>query len=503
MTRLAYFFILISIISCTDTFINDDDGINPEFPNVEQWEKFELSFQAEELEDTYSTSTLRGIFTHNGERKEVDGFYDGDGNYKIRFMPYDNGIWNYEIISEIDSINGESGGFNCVTPSSQNHGKVEVKNSFHFSYSDGENYYPFGTTLYAWFWQGEDLEKQTLQTLKENSFNKVRMCVFPKNYQYCQNEPPMYPFLKGSNGQFDFDKINHEYFQHYDKRIEELMEMGIEADVILFHPYDYKGWGFSRMGKEANKKYLRYIIARLGAYRNVWWSMANEYQLMDDFSEEDWEELGQFVKNTDPYNHLISIHNANNGFYDFTRPWITHASIQIDDLDPLNEWREKYNKPIIADEVGYEGNIPEKWGNLSAEDLLFKFWVATARGGYVSHGETFKHPDDILWWAKGGTLYGETPERIAFLKEIVGEFGDGLKGIEGEDYVGQNDNYILHYLGEESNSTYNYKLPDNNAYQVDLIDTWNMEIQSQGEFREDVKIDLPNKKYLAIRMKRK
>ncbi|WP_020533078.1 DUF5605 domain-containing protein [Flexithrix dorotheae] len=503
MTRLAYFFSFLIITSCTDVFIEDEGSINPDYPNVEKWDVLELSFQAEELEDTYSTPPLSGIFTHNGESREIDGFYDGNGNYKLRFMPSDNGLWTYKITSEIDSLNGKEGGINCIAPSSENHGKVEVQDSYHFVYSDGENYFPFGTTLYAWFWQGEDLEEQTLQTLSENAFNKVRMCVFPKNYKYCQNEPPMYPFLRGSDGQFDYNKINYEYFQHYDRRIAQLLEMGIEADVILFHPYDYVGWGFSRMGEEANKKYLRYIMARLGAYRNIWWSMANEYQLMDDFSEEDWEELGQFVKNNDPYHHLISIHNANSGFYDFTRPWITHASIQVKDVEPLNEWREDYGKPIVADEVGYEGNIPDVWGNLSAEELMYKFWVATVRGGYVSHGETFQHPEDILWWAKGGTLYGETPERIAFLKGIVEEIGAGLESKDEEEFIGENGSYILHYLGEENNEVYNYKLPDNAAYQVDLIDTWNMEIQSIGEFTNEVKMDLPSKKYLAVRMRRK
>ena len=53
--------------------------------------------------------------------------------------------------------------------------------------------------------------------------------------------------------------------------------MGIQADVILFHPYDAGHWGFDNMGAENDDRYLRYMIARLGAYRNVWWSLANEW----------------------------------------------------------------------------------------------------------------------------------------------------------------------------------------------------------------------------------
>ena len=34
------------------------------------------------------------------------------------------------------------------------------------------------------------------------------------------------------------------------------------------------------MSKEADTLYYNYIIARFSAYRNVWWSLANEYDLM-------------------------------------------------------------------------------------------------------------------------------------------------------------------------------------------------------------------------------
>ena len=37
----------------------------------------------------------------------------------------------------------------------------------------------------------------------------------------------------------------------------------IEADLILFHPYDR--WGYATMPAEADDRYLRYVIARLCA----------------------------------------------------------------------------------------------------------------------------------------------------------------------------------------------------------------------------------------------
>ena len=64
---------------------------------------------------------------------------------------------------------------------------------FHFAYADGTPYFPVGTTCYAWIHQGDELEEQTLATLKPAPFNKMRMCVFPKWYAYNQDEPPLLP----------------------------------------------------------------------------------------------------------------------------------------------------------------------------------------------------------------------------------------------------------------------------------------------------------------------
>ena len=41
---------------------------------------------------------------------------------------------------------------------------------------------------------GDAVQEQTLETLKKAPFNKIRMCVFPKDYAYNENEPTL-PFL--------------------------------------------------------------------------------------------------------------------------------------------------------------------------------------------------------------------------------------------------------------------------------------------------------------------
>lgn len=35
---------------------------------------------------------------------------------------------------------------------------------------------------------------------------------------------------------------------------------------------------------------------------------------------------------------------------------------------------KRYGKPVIYDEMGYEGNLQQNWGNLSAFEVVNRFW---------------------------------------------------------------------------------------------------------------------------------
>ena len=227
--------------------------------------------------------------------KSVPGFYDGNGEYVVRFMPEIEGEHFLHIYADFlkepfhEHVNILSNLTGC-------HGPVHVAGT-HFVYADGSPYLSIGTTCYVWLWQNDDLIEQTIQSLKKSPFNKIRFCVFPKHYPYNLGEPRSYPYpgtpmdssvLTDENfmqygpdsegNQWETDRFQPEHFRHLEWCIEQLMKIGIEADVILFHPYDR--WGFSSMDKESDLFYIRYICARLSAFPNVWWSLANEYDLL-------------------------------------------------------------------------------------------------------------------------------------------------------------------------------------------------------------------------------
>ena len=494
---------------------------------TEQWGIFRLELNGPVDGNPFTDVQLRVEFASGGKVRTVDGFYDGAGKYRAYFMPDQPGVWSYTTSSNAAPLDKKTGEFTAVAPSGGNHGPVRVNNAFHFAYADGTPYKQIGTTCYAWTHQSPMLQEQTLATLAEAPFNKLRMCVFPKRYTWNMNEPELYPFEGTAPNRWDFSRPNPAFFQHLERRIAQLGELGIEADMILFHPYDEGHWGFDRMTDEQDDFYLKYVIARLAAYRNVWWSLANEYDFMLEKQESDWGRLLDVVQRHDPYRRLCSIHNGRR-IYNQTHSALTHASIQngsaAEDAARAVLYRDAYRKPLVLDEVKYEGDIPKRWGNLSAEEMVHRFWEGTIAGAYVGHGECYLDPQDVLWWAKGGKLKGQSPQRIAFLRDILESApAEGLEPIDkwqDSNIAGQPARYYLIYFGKETPNDWRFALPryeltDGMEFRVDVLDTWNMTVtpvdkaftikrESEYLFVDDQgqSIELPGKPWTALRITR-
>lgn len=374
---------------------------------MERWDLFEISLKGKTDGNPFRDHFIRGTFISESEEKTVDGFYDGNGVYIVRFMPSYEGEYRYRIFGSFSDTKYE-GIFLAEKPSGINHGVVRVKDTRHFCYDDG-------TPFFRW-------------------------------------EPPA-----------------------------------------------MCGTCFS-------------------AYRNIWWALANEYDMISAKSLDNWERYGSFLAGNDPYRHLISIHNCF-GLYDHSKKWITHCSIQRQDLyktsELTNEWRARYLKPIVLDEIAYEGNIQYGWGNITGKELIRRFWEAVCRGGYLGHGETFLGGDNILWWSHGGALKGESSKRVEFLKEILSKlpasnlkYGnspsewDCVCGISEDDKIFAETRLRLYYFSFMRPCFRDFYFDDDTEYQVDIIDTWGMTVHDAGIHKGKFRIALPCKAYMAVKIQK-
>ena len=497
---------------------------------TEQWDYFEASFEGPSSGNPFLDVAFEASFAFANREVTVPGFYDGEGIYRVRFMPDAQGTWRFRTRSNAAALDGKTGDFTCLAPSAGNHGPVRVRNRHHFAYADGAPYFPFGTTCYAWTHQPLAMQEQTLQTLEGARFNKLRMGVFPKHYIFNENEPLHDIYERGPDGKLDFDRPNVVAFRHFETQIGALRALGIEADIIVFHPYDR--WGYCDMPAERDYAYVRYLAARIAAYRNVWWSLANEYDfLLDVKPVAQWDRYFHILEETDPYRHPKSIHNGEETMnFDHRKPWVDHVCIQNWNVKRTPEWRNEWGKPIVNDELEYEGDIHLAWGNISARELVHRFWITVTRGGYAGHGETYMHPQDLLWWAKGGELRGESWRRIGFLSEIVeADVVHGLNPAPTDDWpwtrvsAAFDGDFRLIYLGEHQPIVWGHGLPnDDGDYEVDIIDTWEMTVtpakriaspilprlrqrggaQSEAKAVSAFAVEMPGRPFQAIRVRR-
>lgn len=511
---------------------------------MRQYECFELSYDGPEPEGSLALVDMRAEFTCGGVTEKVDGFYAGGGIYKVRYYPRRAGSYSWRVTGAVSAQGqelcrvAEAG---TARDMGAAHGIVRAE-GLHFRHDDGTYYHPFGTTVYALIHQDRALVDTTMDTLGKAPFNKVRFCVFPKHYDFNHNDPEFYPFEKKGEG-WDVHRPVFAYWEALETRVRELDAMNIQGDLILFHPYDR--WGFARLTKADSLVYLEYLLRRLSAMPNLWWSLANEYDLMENYVREDWEDFAAFVSAHDPFGHCLSNHNCM-AYWDFGQKEITHCSIQDANVSEVPELQERYGKPVVFDECRYEGNIIHSWGNLSARELVRRFWTAVCCGGYCTHGETYYSEDEVLWWSRGGVLKGESPERIAFLRGIVEslpgplEFlGDGLgayteKQLTDMQEQGAPEEFrqsfflmamlnlprervrpflvkervalghcgreaYLKYLERQCAALTELDLPGDGSYRIEVIDAWNMTRETVAEnVCGKVQVKLPGREDMAV-----
>ena len=452
-----------------------------------RWGIYEVALDGPKEGNPFTEQRVTGTFHSINETVSCDGFYDGDGIYRIRFMPSFEGEYTYQIQTTFGKE--YEGHFTVIKPKENAHGPVRVANTYHMAYEDGTPYYSIGTTCYVWELQSDELIEQTFDTLKNSAFNKIRFCIFPKHYDYNLREPRSYPYEgnpmdssvltpenfwdytgKTEGNHWDFTRFNPKHFQHIENCIRRLGELGIEADLIMMHPYDR--WGFSQMTKEQDDLYWNYAVARFSAFANVWWSLANEYDLMPHKAIQDWERYASILCEKDPYHHMRSIHNCVS-LYDFSRPWIT------------------------------------------GEEMLRRFWEAACRGGYPGHGETYLNKENILWWSHGGILHGESHKRFGFLLDRLKETpGLGLMPYSrtwdevcavpqeitpGEAECGCKEYYLIYYSFMRPTFR-EFHFDDKSSWHVRVLDTWNMTIEDRGRFQGKFKVTLQAKPYMAVQI---
>ena len=170
---------------------------------VEQWGIFEATLGGPSDNNPTRDVELSARF-ECGDHILEPGFYDGDGVYRVRLMPdrQENGALRRAAMSQVGRGHGT---FTCVAPSAGNHGPVYVQDGRSFAYADGTPHWSVGTTCYAWIHQSEELQEQTLETLR-SALQQDAHVRLPQAFPLQRDEPALHPYDADADGKRDFSR---------------------------------------------------------------------------------------------------------------------------------------------------------------------------------------------------------------------------------------------------------------------------------------------------------
>lgn len=389
----------------------------------------------------FADATLHGDFqTADGSQRSVDGFCDSvDGRrFVLRFMPSKSGTYKYSVAYQQGEFRSVSTGTFSVTDG-QRRGPIRIDPQYpwHFLWEGtGQHYFFNGTTAY-WLvgWRDEHVIQYSLDRLHRLKINRLRVTLAGRtNVWY--GEPVMMnsnwtvfstPWPRSTAGDimhqglaysrvftnpgFDYSRFDVAYWQKFER----MLRYARERDMIISVVLDMNDSGVHpAAGSEDERRFLRYAVARLGAFSNITWDLGDD---LDSYRDDDWaRQTGTLLEEWDPYKHLATSHPVHTMHQDRASKWFGFTSYQDwsrDQHQLMLESRRLQEKagriiPQTNEEYGYEDHYPV-WaipGSDSSDVLRRTAWDIVMAGGYQTAGETARRATNIWPDTGGGWMNG-------------------------------------------------------------------------------------------------
>jgi hypothetical protein len=438
---------------------------------VPRWQPFDFSFTT----PTQTTNPFLVPFSATvkgpGDATfKTDGFYDGQGAWKIRVSANAEGDWSLVTESALPELNGRRVQFTCVSNSSPHiHGGLRVDPKFphHFVFDDGTRYFLMGYEC-DWLW-ALDLGQAELKTadafldkLAASGFNYIILNAYAHDTAWRKGKtgaddfgPPSLYAWEGSNEQPDHSRFNLAYWQHYDQIIDALNRRGMVAHVMIKVYNKMVNWPAT--GSAEEELFFRWLVARYAAFPNIHWDFSKEANNEKDLDYK--SERLRFLRQIDPYHRPLTVHDdhkaydagAYNGLLDY-RSDQQHSKWHA----TLLEHRRQKAWPVVNVEFGYEhgpaGTNDATYRVVQPpEEVCRRAWEVQMAGGYGAYYYTYTAWDVIR--------PRDNPPGYAYFKHLRDFFeGTGYWRMEPKDEL-VSAGYCLVEPGQEYIVFLNNALP--------------------------------------------
>jgi hypothetical protein len=397
--------------------------------------------QSPDAINPFLDAALTGSFgTDAAHQLHVDGFCDAaDGSvFRIRFMPSKAGDYSYAVkFRQGGYENAHQGRFRANPGKRRGPVRVDPQFPWHFIWEGtGEHYFFNGTTAF-WLmgWREDRIIDNTIERLQRMKINRLRV-LLDGAANILWGEPVMTgegftlfvrPWIAQApesfdHPGFDYTRFNLPYWQKWER----MLRFARDRDVIISVIQDISTHSAQpAAGSEDERRYLRYAVARFGAFSNVNWDLGDD---LDSFRDEKWaHETGTLLESWDPYKHLASSHPVHREHQDRAAEWFGFTSIQDWSRQQhalMLEEREIQKKtgriiPQTNEEYGYEDHYPHwapKPDGDSAETLRRTAWEIAMAGAYGTAGESARRGVNIWPDTGGGWINGRGDDTMVMLK---------------------------------------------------------------------------------------
>jgi len=391
---------------------------------------------------------LRATFIHEDRRHghAVYGFWDGDGKggsegsvFKVRFCPTAPGRW---VLLDVKSnhprlASQHKGGHILATPS-QHKGfwtpDPATPGGRWYRRSDGSHPYIFGNTHYT-FLSGRNDRGPNGSTIEADIranarfFAKLRFGLCGGRYPH----PTEKPFLDDAGQPTDDGDFSHRpnpawFHNRPDDAVRTAWEVDLIADIILNGPDTRHSRSVLRAARNRgdNTPFLRYVAARYGSYPNVWFCLANEWDIKNPkYTAEQIAAAGVALRRCLATPAPISVHASRDWSPKLNArpPWNDHVILQhkIRHLAPSADAIMKNHRlggadrPVVNDELGYEG----AGDRFTRDDVIAGHLGAFLGGGYGTTGSKPANKKGHYFWGAFDPAEHTAAKHLAWLRRII------------------------------------------------------------------------------------
>jgi len=401
-----------------------------------------LNVSSPDAKNPFTDVVVEGQFGKTGgsQHLNVSGFCDSaDGSvFRIRFMPATPGEYSYSLIYRQGSFEKtHAGSFRATDGHRRGPIRVDPQYPWHFIWEGtGEHYYFNGTTAF-WLmgWREDRIINYSIERLRNLKINRMRVLLSGAadifwgdavmtggNFNLIVRPWIAQAPESVDHPGIDFTRFNVPYWQKWER----MLRFARDRDMIISAILEISTHKAQpAAGSEDERRYIRYAIARLGAFSNYTYDLGDD---LDSFRDEKWaHETGTLIESWDPYKHLASSHPVHREHQDRAADWMGFTSIQNWSREQhtlMLEERQIQMKtgriiPQTNEEYGYEDHYPH-WAPTppgdSAEVLRQMAWQIAMAGAYGTAGESARRGTNVWPDTGGGWINGRGDDTMVMLK---------------------------------------------------------------------------------------